>query len=131
MLKKVILAIALAVFTVTAVPAAQVNNSSKEAAVASFLKAVMVDCDMNTTWNLLSPALQQKMIKANKNSKNAAIKAMREKLYNGITKEQLAEIKKQLQNKEVFAAMLKEALSSMDKDDVVQIKGKWYINNLD
>ena len=133
MLKKVILALALTVFTVnltaTAAPAARVNQSSKEAVVGAFLKAVFVDYDMNTVWNLLSPELQQKMLKANKNNKAATLKAMRTAIYSKLPKEQLPAVKKQMENKEFFDFVVKDAISKMGKDDMIQLKGKWYINN--
>ena len=131
MLKKVILAIALAVFTVnltaTAAPAAKTRKAAVNAQatpktlVKAFFTAV-VGNDINTIWNLLSPSCKDKLIKQ-AGSKAKAI-AWLQKQCNDANAVNFA--KKMLSDETKL-----NKFSQRQSSDMIKIKGKWYINNLD
>ena len=105
------------------------DRSSKEAVTAEFVKAVYVNNDMAALWQLFAPQLQNAQIKAYGSAANAQA-AIRQKFLGKATAEQLAQLKKELQDKDFFAETVKKILSKQKPDDLIQIDGKWYINKL-
>ena len=105
------------------------DRSSKEAVTAEFVKAVYVNNDMAALWQLFAPQLQNAQIKAYGSAANAQA-AIRQKFLGKATAEQLAQLKKELQDKDFFAETVKKMLSRQKPDDLIQINGKWYINKL-
>ena len=105
------------------------DRSSKEAVTAEFVKAVYVNNDTAALWQLFAPQLQNAQIKAYGSAAKAQA-AIRQKFLGKATAEQLARLKKELQDKDFFAETVKKMLSRQKPDDLIQINGKWYINKL-
>ena len=105
--------------------AKKVDQSSKKALVTTFLKAFFVDQDFEIVWKVLSPKVKDEAIKE-EGSKAKAIESLKE----AVKGEEIAELRKKLQDKEVFEEFVNNMLSEAGDDAFVQIDGKWYINNL-
>ena len=100
---------------------AKIDQSSKEALAKSFFTAI-VNKDADTLWNLLSPDCQQQGI-AKYGSKEKALGALRkicdDSKLQGIANEIL-------NDKQKLANTVDDEKSS---SDLVQIDGKWYVND--
>ena len=104
----------------------KVDQSSKKALMTTFLKAYFVDQDFEIVWKVLAPKVKDEAIKE-EGSKAKAIESLKE----AVKGEEMAELRKKLQDKEVFEEFVNNMLSEAGDDAFVKIDGKWYINNLD
>ena len=97
---------------------AKIDQSSKEALAKSFFTAI-VNKDADTLWNLMSPDRQQQVI-ARYGSKEKALEALKKLCDDSKVQENAKEI---LNDKQKLADMVKS------DNGLVQIDGKWYIND--
>ena len=98
---------------------AKIDQSSKEALVKSFFTAI-VNKDVDTLWNLMSPDSQQQGI-ARHGSKEKALEALKKICDDPEAQKKAKEILNDKQK-------LTELVNSLS-NDMVQIDGKWYIND--
>ena len=100
--------------------AAKIDQSSKEALAKSFFTAI-VNKDVDTLWNLMSPDCQQQGIKKY-GSKEKALEALKKTFDNSEAQKKAKEILNDKQK-------LTEFVNDLSNEDTVQIDGKWYIND--
>jgi hypothetical protein len=97
---------------------AKIDQSSKEALLKSVATAIM-NKDADTLWNLLSPDCQQQGI-TEYGSKEKTLEALK-KLCDD--PEVQKKVKETLSDKQKFAERMDNA-----SNDMVQIDGKWYVD---
>ena len=136
MLKKIILALVMALcavsFTVEAAPAKtaaiKVTQATREGTAKAFFKAVFLNKDYNAAWNLMSPAAKAGYVKehGSEAKAKAAFKALIQKESKRFPPDMLQMLKDEMQ----LDVLVRMSVKKMKANDMVKIKGKWYINNL-
>ena len=136
MLKKIMLALVMALcavsFTVEAAPAKtaaiKITQATREGATKAFFKAVFVNKDFNAAWNLMSPDFKAKYIK--KHGSEAKAKVAFKKFINKQTKDIPPDMLKMFKDEAQLDNMVRMSIPRQKPNDLVKVKGKWYINNL-
>jgi len=135
MLKKIMLALVMALcavsFTVEAAPAKtaaiKITQATREGTTKANFKAVFVSKDFNAAWNLMSPDFKAKYIK--KHGSEAKAKVAFKKFINKQTKDIPPDMLRMFKDEAQLDNMVRMSIPRQKPNDLVKVKGKWYINN--
>lgn len=105
-----------------------IDQSSREAVTKSFFKALNIDGDIETSWSLLAPAYKENLSKK-AGSENQAKADFKKKYIDRVPQEGRDDLKRALSDPAKFDNLIKNVCAKQKPDDLVEIDGKWYVNN--